>query len=558
MSDQSWNFLIITTDEEQYPTSYESESIRQWRAKYRPALNAIKRNGMEFTNHYAASTACSPSRACIYTGQYPSLHGVTQTSGMAKDWYDPDMMYLDPNTVPTMGDYFRAGGYRTFYRGKWHVSHPDIITPGTKNVMLSTDGDGNTLPRAEEIYHGANKVGDYGFDGWIGPDPHGAEKANMGVNRDGGFARQTCSLLEALDKQDSDQPWLTVASFTNPHDIVFFGLPWLNFGYTYEFPEDIANLEFALPPTRFEDLSTKPRCQADYAEKYGEMFFRNPTIPQYYQLYYYLQQLVDTEINKVLTSLAKTRFADNTIIVYTSDHGDLMGAHGGMHQKWYNAYEETIHVPFVVSSPQLFSEPQRADALTSHVDLIPTLLGLAGIDEKDAAKTLRRDHSEVHDLPGRDWSKLILDGEKTTDGALYFMTDDEVSEGLDTLNPRGNPYQGVSQPCNVETVITRMKGDDGKECTWKFSRYYSNPKYWNTTGNPDAEWSDHEEGGPAELELYNLTEDPLETCNLVHKLSEKQVSAQMVKRLFAVLAEQRAAKRKHPTFQTRFSSAARV
>ena len=117
MSDTPWNFLIITTDEEQYPTSYESDDIRQWRAKNRPALNAIKRHGLEFTNHYAASTACSPSRACIYTGQYPSLHGVTQTSGMAKDWYDPDMMYLDPNTVPTMGDYFRAGGYRTFYRG---------------------------------------------------------------------------------------------------------------------------------------------------------------------------------------------------------------------------------------------------------------------------------------------------------------------------------------------------------------------------------------------------------------------------------------------------------
>ncbi len=87
--------------------------------------------GLEFHRHYAGSTACTPSRATLFTGQYPSLHGVTSTDGVAKQNTDPGMQWLDPNTVPTLGDWFRAGGYQTHYRGKWHVSFADLTTPGS-------------------------------------------------------------------------------------------------------------------------------------------------------------------------------------------------------------------------------------------------------------------------------------------------------------------------------------------------------------------------------------------------------------------------------------------
>ena len=73
---------------------------------------------MELHRHYAGSTACLPSRATLFTGQYPSLHRVTNTDGLAKQASDPLMTWLDPSTVPTMGDWFRAAGYRTHYRGK--------------------------------------------------------------------------------------------------------------------------------------------------------------------------------------------------------------------------------------------------------------------------------------------------------------------------------------------------------------------------------------------------------------------------------------------------------
>lgn len=550
-NNRRWNFLIITTDEERYPPVYEEEALRKLRRDHLHGVSALRENSLEMHRHYAASTACSPSRACIYTGQYPSLHGVSQTSGMAKQWYDPDMFYLDPNTVPTMGDYFRAGGYRTFYRGKWHLSHPDIILPGSVNIMMSTESDGTPIPRATELYKAANKLQDFGFDGWIGPDPHGAAQANMGINRDPGFANQIIRLLDDLEKDDSDQPWLTVASFTNPHDIVFFGTPWLSFGYDYQFPDFIKNMKLPMPPTRCEDLSTKPRAQKEYVEKYGEMFFRNPTIPQYFQLYYHLQCVVDREIHKVYQRLRNSRFFENTIVVYTSDHGDMLGAHGGMHQKWYNAYEETVHVPFIISNPELFSGQQHSQALSSHVDIVPTLMGLAGIDRDEAADQLKPSHSEVHPLVGADLSELVSSGGESGGGseALYFMTDDEVSDGLTDVNPRGNPYTPVSEPCHVETVITDLPDEHGNPQHWKYSRYYSNPKFWGGASNPDQSTLLQPEGGPAEFELYNLSDDPLESINLAGTCGQKRAHETVIRELETLLLQQRGKKRLQPNGQ---------
>lgn len=105
------NFLILMTDEERFPPSYETPEARHWRLKHSEARQEIASYGLELHRHYAGATACAPSRTTLFTGQYPSLHGVSQTSGMAKAASDPAMFWLPPHTVPTMGNYLRAGGY---------------------------------------------------------------------------------------------------------------------------------------------------------------------------------------------------------------------------------------------------------------------------------------------------------------------------------------------------------------------------------------------------------------------------------------------------------------
>ena len=82
--------------------------------------------------------------------------------------------------------------------------------------------------------------------------------------------------------------------------------------------------------------------------------------------------------------------ADDTIVVFTSDHGDMLGAHGGMQQKWCNAYDESVRVPMIVKGPGVATKEGGIATPTSHVDLIPTLMGLAGIDVERAASRCRR------------------------------------------------------------------------------------------------------------------------------------------------------------------------
>lgn len=119
------NFLIITTDEERFPPPYENSQAKEYRLKHSACMAEMRRCGMEFMNHNAAATACAPSRTSIYTGQYPSLHGVSQTPGIGKSSFDQNMFWLTPNTVPTMGSWFREAGYQ-----------PIIVVNGTSPMRI--------------------------------------------------------------------------------------------------------------------------------------------------------------------------------------------------------------------------------------------------------------------------------------------------------------------------------------------------------------------------------------------------------------------------------------
>jgi arylsulfatase A-like enzyme len=333
------NFLLIMVDEERYPPVYESHEIRKWRKENLLAQEFLRDNGMEFHRHYAGSTACSPSRGTLFTGQYPSLHGVTQTSGIVKD-----IFWLDFSSVPTMGDYFRAAGYRTFYKGKWHVSDEDILIPGTHNAFPSY----NTLTgvpdkEKEDIYLNADRLDDFGFSGWIGPEPHGADPRNSGssaavglAGRDQVYASDVVKLIESLDQEKREnpkaesEPWLIVSSFVNPHDITLFGeITRRNSSFNFEVDPTVPNVP--PPPTLSESLNTKPRCQRSYRDVYPLFIQPTGNTNFYRRLYYQLQKNVDEQMLKVLQSLRDSSFYEDTIVIFTADHGELLGAHGGMH-----------------------------------------------------------------------------------------------------------------------------------------------------------------------------------------------------------------------------------
>ncbi|MDR3561929.1 MAG: sulfatase-like hydrolase/transferase [Negativicutes bacterium] len=575
------NFLILMTDENRYPPIYEGREIKQWRKQFLRTQEILRRNGVTFQRHYTASTACCPSRATIFTGQYPSLHGVSQTTGAAKGPFDPEMFWLDPNSVPTLGDYFRTAGYRTFYKGKWHISDADILIPGThKSYPSYNTTTGFPLQEKELLYLNSSRLETFGFSGWIGPEPHGPDphksgsSARIGVSgRDEFYAADVANLLEILAAEkasrydDEYRPWFIVASFVNPHDIVLYGslsekIP------QFKFKVDDTVPAVPPPPTFYESLETKPQCQLSSRLTYGAAF--QPLIEStfYRQLYYQLQKNVDQEMLRVFNTLRDSSFYENTIVIFTSDHGELLGAHGGLTQKWYCAYEEAIHVPLIIHNPVLFEKADSTELLTSHIDLLPTLLGLAGINIEQVQDALRSDHTEVRPLVGRDLSPLVLGQGKPdrADEPLYFMTDDDITKGLDQHNFLGWHYHSVFQPNHIETVIAKISTPDGDEL-WKYSRYFDNPQFWTNPGIEDT--VPYEFGSPLtvwgglksaicattvknvplpdQYEMYNLSKDPLEIYNLAHYDDNNPHVLMVQQRLAALLLKQRRQKRLSPS-----------
>jgi arylsulfatase A-like enzyme len=549
------NVLVILTDQLRYPPGYESEELREFRREHCPAQERLRADGISFAHHYTMTAACAPSRASLLTGQYPSLHGVTQTDGLAKSAGDADVFWLAPDEIPTLGDWFRAGGYRTFYKGKWHASHAHLDADDGAGYLLSIDDDGTPIEENVQRYLAADLLDDYGFSEWVGPEPHGLGKHNTGTVKDPFTADETIELLQRLTADEGDEPWLAVTSFLNPHDDSLFGVVALSQGLRYH-PGAVPHVPQA--PTHEEDLSTKPVCQTSLNDLWGKILAPQPWTETHLKFYYQLQATVDREIGRVLEALRASPAYEDTIVVFTSDHGDMQGAHGGMHEKWHNAYEETVHVPFVVTSPLLPGGARELGVPTSHADLLPTLLGLAGIDHDDALARLRDGHPQVRPLVGRDLSDAIRSAEPYVPSEpILFVTDDEISEGgsrsaspFNRLARFAKVFHVVEQPNHIETVIAEVDVD-GAQHLVKLSRYHDNQQFWTVPGLRDERLHGRKtitvtEPEPDDYELYDLTADPYEERNLAHPAHADDASRALQQRMLALLHEQLAAKRLTP------------
>lgn len=539
--------VILMTDEERAIPPYESPDLLAWRRRALGGRRWFDENGVSFARHYTGSLACVPSRPTIFTGQYPDLHGVTQTDGIGKRYDDSRLRWLRSGEVPTLGNWFRAAGYDTHYDGKWHISHADLEDPTTGGPLATNDDDGVVDEAAVQRYLDADPLGPYGFSGWVGPEPHGAALSNSGFRRDPLFADRVVAWLKdryerrRAGDEAALRPFLLVASFVNPHDIVLFPA-WQRRSPLAASPS-LDPPHVPAPPTADEDLRTKPAAQIAFRESYysgygpaqaiGRAYKRNAQ--QYRDLYYRLHAEVDGPLDRVRRAVTEGG-SENAVLVRTSDHGDLLGAHGGLHQKWFNLYDEATRVPFVVARIGDDATTARVvSAPTSHVDLVPTLLAAAGVDVDVVADVLSESFSEVHPLPGRDLMPVV-NGAAADDGrAIYLMTRDNVLEGDTgasaaargmglTVNPPA-PLR-IRIPAHVasnfEGLVVRVDDADasgGAGHLWKLVRTFDDPSTWTEPGV--RQLATNGIGGEAyrtdplddQWELYDLTADPVETDN---------------------------------------------
>ena len=186
---------------------------------------------------------------------------------------------------------------------------------------------------------------------------------------------------------------------------------------------------------------------------------------------------MDAQLGRVLDAVKNpnhpAQLRDDVVVFYTSDHGEMGLSHGGLRQKMYNAYEETIHVPLIISNPVLFPTAQTTGALASLVDLMPTLASVAQVP-----------HPEHWHFSGVDLSPVLSNPAAAVQDAILFTFDDQDA-GQAAPPPA---LVAVGQPNHLRCV---------REANWKYARYFDPA------------------GGEAEqFELYDLANDPDELTNL--------------------------------------------
>jgi len=313
-----------------------------------PNLDKFAEKGIRFEQAFDACPLCTPARGSIFSGLHPQINGAW-TNNIAPQ-----------ANIPFMGTIFEHYGFRTSYTGKWHLD--------------GTGYFGNGLPdggfRPDYWYDGKNYADD------LGPEMfakyrtcHTIEQLKeAGLTEEDMWGHRVADRAVDFLNKAGDEPFLLAVSFDEPHHPCVAPLEyWEKFG-----PEDIPKGE-----NYYASLEGKPKMQQIQREQQKETDIYQPPSDKFYGCNSY----IDREIGRVIDAVEKNHW-DDTIIIYTSDHGDMQGSHG----LWYKGpqmYNETTNVPFIVRYPD---GPSGAvsHSLVSHLDIIPTLLDLSGIDIPDS------------------------------------------------------------------------------------------------------------------------------------------------------------------------------
>jgi choline-sulfatase len=332
--DSRRNILFLITDQ-QFAEAMSCRMGKQFLNT--PAMDRLAQSGTLFTRAYSSNPLCKPWRASVFTGRYPHETRVTRNAIPEGG--------VDPKEFPCLGSYFRNAGYDAAYSGKWHLCY---------NVK-----DTNT---------------------------HGFEMLT-GKRKDNHDAGVTDGVLKFLARPH-DKPFVLVASYLNPHNICEWARRLAGRAQTLTCGEigDPPPLDQLPPlPANFAPPKNEPDgmtlMRRAYQVDSGLFPVARFTAEDWRKLrwgYYRMIEKVDTEIGKVLTALRDAGLEKNTLIVFTSDHGECAGAHG-FNQKTV-LYDESARVPLIVALQGKTSGATTDKLVNTGIDLLPTLLEFAGLE----------------------------------------------------------------------------------------------------------------------------------------------------------------------------------
>lgn len=518
------NFLVLITDQQRAPRHWPEDP--GWLPELMPNDAELASTGLSFRNAFCSTAMCSPSRASLFTGLYPAEHGMeltltaadlrpnpryapavaatmarilrrrqaparrvlTQfTKGLLRigdsRGHEPEL----PPDLPNLATMLRAAGYHVAYKGKWHLTHPSTGEDG----LLGGWGEADER-RIER---------DYGFADWEAPDAGENTKAehfgggNAGEG-EGWDEVYTGQVERWLSRADLPEPFCLVVSLVNPHDVLGYPASYERGGYSVA---DFRDLGVELPPTLDEDLTGKPAVHA--LMQMGMTAYMGPLRNRreqldYVNFYAYLHRVVDAKIGRLLRALGDASdpgsLRSRTAVIRCADHGEMGLSHGGLRQKTFNAYEETINVPLVISNPVLFPRGAETGALASLVDVLPTILRLADVEAP-------------RDLRGLDLTPVLAEAAVPERVALR-LAPIELSPVTEHAAPAASVRDTVHftyDDHQAGTAMTEAPGQPNRirairSTTAKYAFYF------DPAGRRSTEY-----------ELYDLERDPLEVENLM-------------------------------------------
>ncbi|UOF88745.1 sulfatase-like hydrolase/transferase [Fodinisporobacter ferrooxydans] len=404
------NILLITTDQQHHNTIHAlgNEAIQT------PNLDRLAKEGVAFRRAYTANPVCSPSRSSILTGEYPSRHGCWNI-GVA----------LDKNR-PTLSQTLSNKGYSTALFGKAHFQ--PVLKRGSfeapphihdREFWKSWKGPYYGFEQVKMVHGHSDEDSSHGmhYGAWLadqGIDPAkyfgpggGYREGSWDLPEDLHYTRwsadQTIEFMRShVNHTDhyENEPFFAWCSFQDPHNAFLAPEPWASMYDPEKLPSFLEREGEMLDKTRLHqclidnrlheldvEMTTDPghatrgiQCLGITTNKIGFERAR-----RWLATYYGMISLIDFHIGRVLKTLDNLGLADNTIVIFTSDHGDYAGNHG-IWLKGPLHYEDVIRIPFLVRWPDKIPSNMQTDCLMSLVDLVPTLLEACGLPDSSTTQ----------------------------------------------------------------------------------------------------------------------------------------------------------------------------
>ncbi len=397
MADAPMNVLLITSDQQHWHTLGINNPLI-----HTPNLDRLAAEGMVFNRAYCVNPVCSPSRATMITGQFPAWHHCW-TIGVKL-----------PEDVPTVGEYYQQHGYATALVGKAHfqplASEPDQTSLECQPILRDLDfwrkfrgpwygfeevevarnhADESHVGQHYAIWmeeNGLKNWADY-FQPWPRPAGMKQRRGSWELPEEFHYSTWTAdrTIAQMQRARQQEKPFFIWSSFHDPHPPYLVPEPWASM-YDPREMQPGRRLEDELdrmPPHFGLTQQQKPDFSPWAETRHGNHGFHSHRCPdadlrQNIATYYGMISLMDKHIGRILDELDRTGQAENTLILFTTDHGHFLGQHGLIAKGPFH-YEDMIRLPMLARCPGRIPAGSTCDALQSQIDFCPTMLAACGL-----------------------------------------------------------------------------------------------------------------------------------------------------------------------------------